>query len=48
MVVLLLVVVVVLVWVSRVETILRQCAQQTTWPSQVVGSGVADELDKLV
>ena len=39
---------VVPVWVSRVETILRQCAQQTTWPSQVVGSGVADELDKLV
>lgn len=25
---------VVPVWVSRVETILRQCAQQTTWPSQ--------------
>ncbi len=38
---------VVPVWVSRVETILRQCAQQTTWPSQVVGSGVADELDKI-
>lgn len=39
---------VVPVWVSRVETILRQCAPANNPPSQVVGSGVADELDKLV
>jgi len=36
------------VWVSRVDTILRQCAQQTSKPAQSLGSSVADELGKLV